>query len=73
MAPDDSVMGQSAAGGLQWVSGLLASPSTLGVEARHSVHAFVPSMPGMVIAARLGPGNVHERTRRSASNLEVIH
>lgn len=66
VTPDDGVVSQSAAGRLQRVCGLVGTRSRgLRVQPRHSVHALVPSMPGMVIAARLGPGNVRENAKVS--------
>lgn len=56
VTPYDGVVGQSAAARLQRVRIIVgASAGAFGVEARHSIHALVPSMPGMVIAAGLGP------------------
>lgn len=64
VTPDDGVVSQSAAGCLQWVCGFVGCRRrALGVQPSHGVHAFVPSMPGMVIAARLGPGNATEGQR----------
>lgn len=66
VTPYDSVMSQSASGCLQRVCGFIGARSrALRVEACHGVHAFVPSMPGVVIAARLGPANMHENTKVS--------
>lgn len=64
VTPDDGVVSQSATGCLQWVCGFVGSRGrTLRVQPSHSVHAFVPSMSGMVIAARLGPGNAIDDQR----------
>ena len=55
---DDGVVSQSAAGCLQWVCGFIGSRvRALRVQPCHSIHAFVPSMPSMVIAPGLGPEN----------------
>lgn len=56
VTPYDSVVSQSATGSLQRVCGFIgACARALRVQSCHSVHAFVPSMSSMVIAARLGP------------------
>lgn len=64
VTPDDGVVSQPATGCLQWICGLVVSCGrALRVQPRHRVHAFVPSMTSMVIAAGLGPGNVQEGQR----------
>lgn len=56
VAPYDGIVGQSAAACLQWVRIVVGtSAGAFRIEARHGIHALVPSMTGVIIAARLGP------------------
>lgn len=57
VAPYDGVVGQSAGGRLKRVRAVVrrASAGALRIKARHRVHALVPPVSGVVIAAGLGP------------------
>lgn len=70
VTPYDGVVGQSAAARLQRVRVIVgASAGTFGVEARHGIHTLVPSMPSMVIAARLGPAKERDCENKSLGYL----
>lgn len=56
MAPNDGVVGQSAGGCLERIRIIVGSGAgAFRVEARHRVHTLVTPMPGVIIAAGLGP------------------
>lgn len=56
VTPNDGVVGQSTGGSLQRIRIIVGtSAGAFRIEARHRVHTLVTPVPGMIIAAGLGP------------------